>query len=167
MIFCTTHRWVFSPVISRETSSCIRRDHVQRPIARFYSEKIEMGGFLQICILISQKTPWEKDRMIASPEGMEDPRPSESVKQGIHGFTETAAKSTGSTHVYTRSSPFILQLLAQYFIGLLTVRMSWSLTSVPALGTLFLLSSCSFKLHYDNFCFISYAIFSKRINYEL
>lgn len=65
-----------------------------------------MGGLLQICILISQETPWEKDRMIASPEGMEDPRPSESAKQGIDGFTETAAISTGSTHVFTRSSPF-------------------------------------------------------------
>lgn len=39
MIFCTTHRWVFSPVITRETSSCIRREQVQRPTARSYSEK--------------------------------------------------------------------------------------------------------------------------------
>lgn len=59
--------------------------------------------------------------------------PSESTKQDAYGFPETEAASTGPAWICTRSLAYMLQLLAQYSFGLLTLKTTEWLTLVSAL----------------------------------
>lgn len=68
--------------------------------------------------------------------------PIRSTKQGSNGPTETRAASMGPVQVCSRSSAWMLLLLAWWgfvclllFLRLLTVAMSVSLTLLPAVGT--------------------------------
>lgn len=47
-----------------------------------------------------------------------------------------------------RSFEYIVWLLAQYFMVLLIVRTSWSMTLIPTCGSLFLLLGCHIQLYY-------------------
>jgi hypothetical protein len=74
-------------------------------------------------------------------KGMEDNRrtwPTESTKQGSHGFTEAEVASMMPARDCARSSVYILWLLS-VFVGLLTVGVGVSLTLLSALETLALI----------------------------
>ena len=60
-----------------------------------------------------------------------------------------------------RSFEYIVWLLAQYFMVLLIVRTSWSMTLIPTCGSLFLLLGCHIQLYYEfSFHLIFYFVMS-------
>lgn len=75
--------------------------------------------------------------------------------------SETGAASTGPIHIWTRSSAYIVKLLALFCIFnllFISVRISVYLLLMPALGTLFLLSGCQVQLQNNDIALSNYIL---------